>query len=78
MPDRRIILAGMSYTIDEDVELDEPDRNPNPPLVELQGEPMGWTKEGEKPRGFAALADNPRYQNRDDPGPFDGRWERDE
>ena len=31
MPDRRIIVAGMAYTIDEDVELDEPDRNPNPP-----------------------------------------------
>lgn len=78
MPERRFIVAGMAYTIDEDVELDTPDSIPDPPPEELRGEPMGWTKEGERPRGFAALADNPKYQNRDDPGPFDGRWERDE
>lgn len=78
MPERRFIVAGMVYTSDEDVELDTPDPNPDPPPEELRGEPMGWTKAGERPRGFADLLSNPRYQNSDDPGPFDGRWERDE
>lgn len=78
MPERRIIVAGMTYTSDEDVELETPDPNPDPPPEELRGEPMGWTKAGERPRGFADLLSNPRYQNSDDPGPFDGRWDRDE
>lgn len=74
---RRRIRDGDSYTIDEehDIELEIPDPNPDPPPEELRGEPMGWTKSGEKPRGYARLHNYPGYQNRDDPGPFDGQWD---
>jgi hypothetical protein len=56
-----------------DIELEIPEPNPDPPPIELQGEPWGWTKAGDLPRGWPGPD-----QNRDDPGPFDGRWERDE
>lgn len=72
MPDRRAIRDGDEYTIDDDVELEIPERRPEPD-VEVQGEPWGWTKPGPRPRGWPG-PDN----SRDDPGPFDGRWERDE
>lgn len=77
---RRRIRDGDSYTIleENDIELEIPDPNPDPPPLDLQGEPMGWKKPGPKPRGIAILITNPKYQNRDDPGPFDGRWERDD
>jgi hypothetical protein len=76
MPKRRYIIAGDSYTIDEDIELDIPEPNPDPPPEETRGEPWGWTKLLEpKPRGWRRDG-NYGGQNRDDPGPYDGEWER--
>lgn len=76
----RRIRDGDTYTIteenDDEIELEIPDPNPDPPPPELQGEPMGWTKPGPKPRGYDELYRNLRYQNRDNPGPLDGRWKR--
>jgi hypothetical protein len=70
---RRTIRHGDQYTVDEDVELEEVERNPEPE-VDLQGEPWGWTKPGPKPRGWRK---DGRYdaQNRNDPGPYDGEWD---
>lgn len=52
---RRIIEAGMSYTVDEEerdeIELRTVEPFPEPP-VEIQGEPWGWTKPGRKPLGW--------------------------
>lgn len=73
MPDRRRIRDGDEYTADEDVELETPEPEYDPPPEELRGEPWGWTKPGPRPRGWPG-PDN----SRDNPGPFDGRWERDE
>lgn len=81
MPTRRIILAGMSYTIDEEnadeIELEVVNPIPDPPPEELRGEPMGWTKEGPKPRGWREDGNYDNEREKGDPGPFDGRWERD-
>lgn len=71
---RRIVRDGDDYTEDElergEVELEQVERRSEPP-VEIQGEPWGWTKEGDRPRGWPG----PDH-SRDDPGPFDGLWER--
>lgn len=74
MPERRRIRDGDEYTTDEDVDLETPEPEPNPPPEDLRGEPWGWTKPGPRPRGWRQ---DGRYgaQNRDDPGPYDGRWE---
>jgi hypothetical protein len=71
---RRIVHAMEEYRSDEDVELEQVEPFPEPP-VEVQGEPWGWTKPGPRPRGWR---EDGRYgpASRDDPGPFDGRWER--
>ena len=45
--------------------------------VEIQGEPWGWVKPGPKPKGWREDGDY-GGQSRDDPGPYDGRWERPE
>jgi hypothetical protein len=70
---RRLIRDGEEYTIDEEdrgeVELDLPERRPEPP-VDIQGEPWGWTKPGDRPKGWPGPD-----QSRDDPGPYDGSWE---
>jgi hypothetical protein len=47
----RRIAPGDTYTIDEEVELEEVAQNEEPP-EEVQGEPWGWTKPGPKPRGW--------------------------
>jgi hypothetical protein len=72
-PGRRVVRAGEEYSGDEDAELEQVEpRRPEPP-PEVQGEPWGWTKPGDKPKGWR---EDGRYgpQNRDDPGPLDGRW----
>jgi len=52
MGDRiRRVFAGDAYTVDEDVELEQPEPTPEPPVNE-QGEPWGWTKPGPRPRGW--------------------------
>lgn len=66
---RRRIRPGEEYRSDEDVELEEVERNPEPP-VDIQGEPWGWNKPGPRPIGWPG----PDH-NRGDPGPFDGEWE---
>jgi hypothetical protein len=70
MPPRRRIREGDQYTILEDIELEEREPDPNPPPEEVRGEPWGWTKPGDRPRGWPG-PDHPR----DEPGPFDGEWE---
>lgn len=74
---KRRIHDGDEYTIDQedDIELEMPERR-NAPPEDIQGEPWGWTKEGHKPIGYRpdGKYDNPGH---DDPGPFDGKWERD-
>jgi hypothetical protein len=47
----RRIRVGDSYTIDEDVELEQVKPNPEPD-VNVQGEPWGWLKDGPRPRGW--------------------------
>lgn len=73
--ERRKVTVGMVYTIDEEdadlIELVTPDPTPDPPPEELRGEPWGWIKEGPKPRGYPGPI---HYQ--EEPGPFDGRWDR--
>jgi hypothetical protein len=77
---RRLIRPGDSYTDEElergEVELEQPPPRPEPP-PEVQGEPWGWTKPGPRPRGWR---EDGRYgpQDRNDPGPLDGRWPDDE
>jgi len=66
---RRRIRESDEYTIDDDVELEEPEPREEPP-EEIQGEPWGWTKAGDRPRGWPGPD-----ANRDDPGPYDGEWE---
>jgi hypothetical protein len=66
---RRKIRDGETYTTDEDVELEEVERRPEP-SVEIQGEPWGWTKAGDRPKGWPGPE-----ANRDNPGPYDGEWE---
>ena len=74
---RRLVRDGDEYTEDEldrgEVELELPERRPEPP-VEVQGEPWGWTKPGPRPRGWREDGDY-GGQSRDDPGPYDGRWD---
>jgi hypothetical protein len=48
----RKIKTGDTYTIDDDIELEEVTPEPNQPPEELRGEPWGWTKPGPKPRGW--------------------------
>lgn len=71
---RRLVRDGDEYTDDErergEVELLEVERRPEPP-VEIQGEPWGWTKAGDRPKGWPGPD-----ARRDDPGPFDGSWDR--
>jgi hypothetical protein len=71
MPPRRI-RDGEEYTIDEDVELELPIPFDEPPIA-IQGEPWGWNKPGDKPRGWRL---DGKYDNDTDrdPGPFDGNW----
>lgn len=70
---RRLIRDGDSYTIDEEdrgeIELEVRDRREEP-LVDVQGEPWGWTKDGPRPKGWPG-PDHPR----DEPGPYDGSWD---
>jgi hypothetical protein len=77
MPERRIIRDGDEYTVDEDergeIEREEVPRRPEPP-VEVQGEPWEWTKPGPRPKGWPGPDNDPRWRNRDDPGPYDGEW----
>lgn len=70
----RRIREGDEYTDDEDVELELPRMDENPPAEEVRGEPWGWTKPGPRPRGWR---EDGRYgpRNHDDPGPYDGEWE---
>jgi hypothetical protein len=74
----RRIRDGDEYTSDElergEVQLEEVPRRPEPP-VEVQGEPWGWTKGPPYPRGWREDGDY-GGQSRDDPGPYDGSWER--
>jgi hypothetical protein len=74
---RRLIRDGDEYTSAElergDVELELPPRRPEPD-VEVQGEPWGWTKAGDRPAGWR---EDGQYgpRNPGDPGPYDGAWE---
>jgi hypothetical protein len=78
---RRIIRPGDSYTADEldrgDVELEEVEPVRDPPPEDTRGEPWGWTKGPPFPRGYREDGDY-GGQSRDDPGPYDGSWERPE
>lgn len=65
----RRIFEGDEYTVDEDVVLDEQERRLEP-LLEIQGEPWGWTKPGPRPEGWPGP-----LHSINDPGPFDGAWE---
>jgi hypothetical protein len=72
---RRLVGDGDEYTDDElqrdEIELEHAERRPEPP-VEVQGEPWGWTKPGPRPKGWR---EDGRYgEDRDGPGPLDGRW----
>lgn len=50
----RRIREGEQYMADDtDIELEQADPRPAPP-VEIQGEPWGWTKPGPRPKGFRA------------------------
>jgi hypothetical protein len=73
MPERRRLRDGDEYTINEEnedlIEREEVEPFPESP-VETQGEPWGWTKDGPRPRGWPGPD-----ANRDDPGPYDGKWE---
>lgn len=73
MRHRRVIEEGGEYTINDDVRLEEREPIIDPPDIDIQGEPWGWTKDGPKPRGWPG----PDH-SRDDPGPWDGAWERPE
>jgi hypothetical protein len=73
---RRRIRDGEEYTIDDNVELEERNPDPDPPPEEIRGEPWGWTKSGPRPRGFREDGDYSGDRERGNPGPFDGRWER--
>ena len=77
---RRLVRDGGTYTAGElergDVELEIPDPRPEPP-VDVQGEPWGWAKPGPRPKGWRADGDY-GGQDRHDPGPYDGAWERPE
>jgi hypothetical protein len=64
----REIRDGDTYTINEDVKLIEAERRPEPP-IDIQGEPWGWTKKGDRPIGWPGPD-----ANLEDPGPFDGEW----
>ena len=75
MPPRRLVRPGESYTIDEEVDLEEVSPMTNPPPEETRGEPWGWTKPGPRPLGWREDG-NYDGRNRDHPGPFDGRWEQ--
>lgn len=70
MPERRRIRDGEEYEFGEDVDLETPDPDPNPPPEDVRGEPWGWTKPGDRPRGWPG----PDHR-REDPGPYDGEWE---
>lgn len=75
---RRRILDGDSYTIVEEdrdeIELERRDPTPDPPPEDTRGEPWGWPEDKpRRPRGWPG----PDH-SRDDPGPFDGAWERPE
>ena len=73
MPRRRI-REGDIFTIGEEdrdqLEFETPDPDPNPPPEEVRGEPWGWTKPGDRPRGWPGPS-----HRRDEPGPYDGEWE---
>lgn len=74
MPERRRIRDGDSFDIDEDErgKLDFERPRPFPePSVDIQGEPWGWLKDGPRPRGWPGPV-----HSADEPGPFDGSWER--
>jgi len=70
---RRLVRDGDEFTIDEEdrdeIELELPERRPEPPM-DVQGEPWGWTKPGDRPKGWPG-PDHPK----DEPGPYDGSWE---
>jgi hypothetical protein len=79
---RRLVRDGDTYTLDEllddTVELEERDEDENPPPERTRGEPWGWPDDEEhreRPIGWPGPENNPRYHNREDPGPFDGSWE---
>ena len=73
---RRLVRDGDEYTIDEEntITLEIPEHFEEA-SVEIQGEPWGWTKPGLRPRGWR---EDGQYGPRghDDPGPYDGSWER--
>lgn len=69
MPVSRRIFEGDEYTILEDITLEEVERRQEPP-VDIQGEPWGWNKAGDRPHGWPG----PDH-GRNDPGPYDGDWE---
>lgn len=75
----RKIKEGEAYTVDDEnaIELEIPERRIEPP-VDIQGEPWGWTKEGDKPFGYREDGKYGPEPGHDDPGPYDGKWERDE
>jgi hypothetical protein len=70
---RRLVRDGDEYDILEEdrdeIELEQVERRPEPP-VDIQGEPWGWTKPGDRPKGWPGPSGN-----RDDPGPYDGSWD---
>ncbi len=72
--DRREVRDGDEYDdTAEAVELMAPDPDHDPPPEDVRGEPWGWPEDKpRRPRGWPG----PDHR-RDEPGPFDGRWERD-
>lgn len=76
-PRQRIIQDGDSYTIFDEsagtIELVMPERFSEPPEA-IQGEPWGWTKSGDKPRGWRLDSDYGGQNRFENPGPNDGEW----
>jgi hypothetical protein len=77
----RRIRDGDAYTVTEErdglIEREEASPRPEPPVA-VQGEPWGWTKGPPYPEGWREDGRYPGQQNREDPGPLDGRWPGDE
>ena len=72
MPPRRLIRAGDTFTILEDlageIEREEAEPHPDPPPEHLRGEPWGWTKGPPYPRGFLDFTEPPYPAGWREPG----------
>lgn len=76
---RRRVRPGETYTREEEergeIELEDVEPRSDPPPEHTRGEPWGWTKEGDKPRGWREDGRYGPEPGHDDPGPYDGKWQ---